>query len=198
MAKRAGYTIIARSDGSELKLSKQQADFARLFAVSGDATNSRLQAGYSDHKANINEAYKLLQNPKIQQAVEHYKSEASKKMDISENRILAEMASMGFSNVAKLFNENGGHKRIQDMDKATQRAIKKVKTRRYLERTGPDDEDMEEVEIMEIEMHNKLPALQKIAEIKGMTAPKDADQHRPVNVNVNITGKGVKVTDGRS
>ena len=39
---------------------------------------------------------------------------------------------------------------------------------------------------------------QKIAEIKGMTAPKDAEQHRPVNVNVNISGKGVKVTDDRS
>lgn len=198
MSSKAGYTTITRSDGTVLKLSKQQAEFARLFAVSGDATNSRLQAGYADHKANVNEAYKLLQNVKVQQAVEHYKAQAAKKLDISENRILAEMAAMGFSNVANLFNEHGGHKRLQDMDKATQRAIKKVKTRRYLERTGPDDEDMEEVEIMEIEMHNKLPALQKIAEIKGMTAPKDAEQHRPVNVNVNINGEGVKVTDDRS
>ena len=128
-------------------------------------------------------------------AVEHFKIQVSKKLDISENRILAEMAAMGFSNVANLFNEHGGHKRIDQMDKATQRAIKKVKTRRYVERNGPGDDDFEEVEIMEIEMHPKLPALQRIAEIKGMAAPKDAERHRPVNVNVNISGKSVTVDD---
>lgn len=198
MSSKAAYITITLPDGEKLKLSKQRAEFARLFAVTGDATNSRLQAGYADHGANRQEAYRLLQDAKIQQAIEHYKAAAAKKLDISENRILAEMAAMGFSNVANLFNDQGGHKRIADMDIATQRAIKKIKTRRYMESTGPEPEDMEEVEITEIEMHPKLPALQKIAEIKGMTAPKDAEQHRPVNVNVNISGKGVKVTDDRS
>ena len=199
MSSKAAYQTITLQDGSELRLSKMQAEYARLYAVTGDATNSRLEAGYANNPSgNRQEAYKLLLNPKIQQAIEHYKALAAKKMDISENRILAEMAAMGFSNVANLFNEQGGHKRLDQMDVATQRAIKKVKTRRYMERTGPSVEDMEEVEITEIELHPKLPALQKIAEIKGMTAPKDAEQHRPVNVNVNISGKGVKVTDDRS
>lgn len=188
------YLTLTLLDGKTVRLSKMQADFARLFAVTGDATNSRLEADYADNpSSNRQEAYKLLLNPKIQLAVDHYRAEASKKLDISENRILAEMAAMGFSNVARLFNEQGGHKRIDQMDMATQRAIKKVKTRRYMEKNGPDPEDMEEVEITEIEMHAKLPALQRIAEIKGMAAPKDAEKHRPVNVNVNINGKGVKV-----
>lgn len=183
------YLTITLRDGKEIKLAKKRAEFARLYALTGDATNSRLQAGYASHKANRQEAYKLLQEPNIQLAVEHYKAEAAKKLDISENRILAEMAAIGFSNIANLANMTCLSD-IQNADVATQRAIKSMKTRRYLEGRG---DDAVEVEIISIEMHPKLPALQKIAEIKGMAKPDDKNQHRPVNVNVNISGKSVKV-----
>lgn len=193
-APKQAYHTLTLPDGQVVKVTKMQGEFARLYAVTGDATNSRLEAGYA-HVEGLNrqEAYKLLQNVKVQLAVEYYKAQAAKKLDISENRLLAEMAAMGFSNVANLYHENGHLKNLQEMDKASQRAIKKVKSKRYMERNGPDQDDYEEVEIIEVEMHPKLPALTKIAEIKGMAAPKDPNLQRPVTVNVSVNGTDAKV-----
>lgn len=139
-------------------------------------------------------AITLFNKPHIAAQIKKSFDERARKLDISENRILAEIAAIGFSNVANLFDENGAPKKISDMDIPTQRAIKKVVTKRYIERTGSGENDFEDVEIQTIEMHPKLPALHRIAEIKGMCAQqKDAEKHRPVNVNVNVTGKSVTV-----
>lgn len=141
------------------------------------------------------QAITLFNKPHVAACLQHARQVQAQKLDISENRILAEMAAIGFSNAANLFNEHGAPKNIADMDVPTQRAIKKVVTKRYIERTGTGDDDYEEVEVQMIELHPKLPALQKIAEIKGMCAPKDTEKHRPVNVNVNVTGKSVTVKE---
>lgn len=142
-------------------------------------------------------ALELFRHPKVAACLRLIRQAQSAKLDISENRILAEMAAIGFSNAANLFDEHGCPKNIADMDIPTQRAIKKVTTKRYIERTGAGDNDYEEVEIQTIELHPKLPALQKIAEIKGMTAPDDKNLQRPVEVTVNIDGKSAEVKDAR-
>ncbi|WP_333609341.1 terminase small subunit [Arsukibacterium sp.] len=169
--------------------------FARSFALHGDATRARSEAGYAETKYARQEAWKLLLNQTTQKAYEHYRAKAAEKLDISENRILAEMAAMGFSNLAGYYAAGTQLKPLDELTPAQQRAIQKIKTKRYLERTGAGPEDFEEVEIMQIELHPKLPALKMIAEIKGMSAPKDADKQRPVNVHVHVTGNAEVKTD---
>lgn len=189
------YSTLTLPDGEILKLSKQQDMFARRFALHGDATKAREEAEYAETKYAKQEAWKLLQNKTIQKAYEYYRAKAAAKLDISENRILAEMAALGFSNLANYYDDNNKPKDINKLPPAAQRAIQKIKTKRYVERTGPGPEDYEEVEIMQIELHPKLPALVRIAEIKGMSAPKDAEKQRPVTVNVHVTGNAEVNTD---
>lgn len=188
------YAIIPISNGEDIKLTFKRDIFARYYAQTGDAANSRIQAGFKGHSnafRNSNEGYKLLQYKEVQRAVEYYRSKLSEKMDISENRLLAEMAAMGFSNIAKLFHDNGDMKKIAEVDEATQRAIKSVKTRRQIVRNGKELDDYDEYEIQQIDLHPKLPALQQIADIKGMTKAKDKEHERNVTVTVNIGGKDV-------
>ena len=68
------YHTLTLSDGKKVNLTKKRNEFARIYALTGDATNSRLKAGYSDiPKYNKQEAYGLLQNEDVQDAVEFYK-----------------------------------------------------------------------------------------------------------------------------
>lgn len=159
-------------DGTVLKISNQQWNFARYFALSGNATKARLKAKYKDNKnTNKVEAYKLLQNPTIQEAYEHHKVLLSRKIDISENRLIAETAAIGLSNPKDVMR-GAEFIPLEEMPEATQRAIKKVTTK--------------DGEIIAIEFHPKLPALQTIMELKGM---KETKNNQPIQVTVNIDGQ---------
>lgn len=178
-------------NGKSISIAKTWNEFARLFALTGNASKSRIDAGFKANKntdINAKHAYNLLQRPVVQQAYEYHKRRIARKIDISENRILAEMASIGFSNIANMFS-NGNLKSIEEADEATQRSIKSIKIRRYVNKQGKDSDEME---VIAIETHPKLPALNKIAEIKEMTKP---ESNQAINVTVNIDGKQIVKND---
>lgn len=104
-------------------------------------------------------------------------------LDISDARVIAEIAAIAFSDVGQLEGDDGNFMGLKKLDAATRRAVKSVKYKRVVEGKG---EDVTVSQITEIEMHPKLAALNKICEIKGITAP--PVQQRPVEVNINITG----------
>jgi phage terminase small subunit len=188
---------VKKDDPNRALTLKQQAAVDH-YRVHGDKS-AAYRAAYDCKRmktSTVNRTAKaLFDKPHIAAIMAQAREVQAQKLDISENRILAEMAAIGFSNAASLFNKHGAPKNISDMDVPTQRAIKKVVTKRYIERTGAGKDDYEEVEVQMIELHPKLPALQKIAEIKGMCAQKDTEKHRPVNVNVNITGKSLSIKE---
>lgn len=169
-------------NGEILKINAMQWEFARLFALTGNATQSRLKANYVDYNSgkNSEEAYKLLQKELVQRAYEHHKHILGRKIDISENRILAEVAAIGFGNLRDTV-KGGRLLGLEEMPEATQRAIKKIQVRRLVHR-----KDEEPEEIVSIEMHPKLPALETIMKLKGMT---EENKNQPINVTVNIEGQ---------
>ena len=164
-------------NGTKIRLNASQWKFAKIFALTDNATQSRLKAGYTDHsnknkKRNAIEAYKLLQSEVVQQAYEHHKYLFSQKLDISVNRVIAEIAAIGFSNKADT-QEKGKWLELHEMKEQTQRAIKRIHT----------DKDGE---VIDIEMYPKMPALATIMEIKGMT---EKNTNQPILVTVNIQGQ---------
>ena len=165
--------------GVEVTITDRQEKFARLYASTGNAAKSRIEAGYKPGNSSRNavEAYKLMQNPDIAAVHEHYQHEISKKIDINENRILAEIASIAFCNIANMF-EGGKIKDISDVPVSVQRAVKSIKVH------VPQGKDVTH-SVVNIEMHDKLKALQQIAEIKGI----NKTQQQDINVTVNIDGK---------
>ena len=164
-------------------LTPKQEIFTLEYLVDMNATQSAIRAGYS-RKTASSQGERLLRNVEVQSRIGELKRKKAEKLDISENRILAEIASIAFSNIAELEAEHGGFAGLKTLNPATRRAIQSVKFKRYLERTT--EGGFEEVEIIEIKMHPKLPALEKICEIKGIIAP--PVQQRPVEVIINVTG----------
>lgn len=169
------------------KLTQKRESFARLYVEYGDASKAYREAFPSSHmwkdKTVWEAASRLIKDSKVLARIEELKKSRAQKLDISENRILAEIAAIAFSDVGELEGEQGGFKGLKSLSAATRRAVKSVKFKRYVEGKG---EEAKLVEITHVEMHPKLPALEKICEIKGITAPPKQD--RPVNVNVNVTG----------
>jgi hypothetical protein len=170
------------------KLTQKRETFARLYVEYGDASKAYREAFPSSRQWKDSAVWKraseMLKNGEVQGRIEELKKRRAQKLDISENRVLAEIAAIAFQDIGEIEGESGGFAGLKSLMPATRRAIQSVRYKRYLERK-PDGE-FEAVEITEIKMHPKLPALEKICEIKGITAPPKQD--RPVNVTVNVTG----------
>jgi len=169
------------------KLTQKRETFARLYVEYGDASKAYREAfpssqGWKPESVH-RKAHELLKDVKVLARIEELKKRRAQKLDISENRILAEIAAIAFSDVGELEDDQGGFKGLKSLNAATRRAVKSVKFKRYVEGKG---EEAQLVEITHVEMHPKLQALEKICEIKGITAPPKQD--RPVNVTVNVTG----------
>jgi hypothetical protein len=172
---------------AQLSLTHKRETFARLFVQYGDASKAYREAFPSSikwlDKTVWEAASRILKNSKVLARIDELKKKRALKLDISENRIIAEIAAIAFSDVGQLEGDDGGFKGLKALDPATRRAIKSVKYKRYLEGKG---EGAQLVEVTSIEMHPKLPALEKICEIKGIIAP--PKQERPVEVTINVTG----------
>ena len=73
-------------------------DFARIYALTGNAAIAYPDAGYKDQGENNRvQGYRLLQKPHVQDLVEQWRRLIERKLDIRENRILAELAAVAFA-----------------------------------------------------------------------------------------------------
>ena len=109
-------------------------------------------------------AYELLQQPKIQARIEELKAERAKRTGITADRVLEELAVLGFSSVE--------HYAVTDVGKLTlmpgapaaaARAVQSIKRRRKAYPEGV------ELTTVEVKLHEKGPALRTILEF---VAPK--------------------------
>lgn len=170
-------------------LTHKREAFARLYVEHGDASKAYREAFPSSQKwaddAVWQNASKLLKDTKVLPRVEELRKKRALLLDISDARVIAEIAAIAFSDIGQLEGDDGNFRGLRQLDAATRRAVKSVKYKRVIEGKG---KDVQVSQITEIEMHPKLQALNKICEIKGITAP--PAQQRPVEVNINITGAG--------
>lgn len=166
-----------------IQLTHKRETFARLYVEQGDASKAYREAFPSSQKWKNSSVWesasKLLNDTKVSSRIAELKGKRAQKLDISENRVLAEIAAIAFSDVGELVADGGGFVGIKQLKPAARRAIRSVKYKKFME-------DGRAGEIISIEFHPKLQALEKICEIKGITAP--PVQQRSAEVNINITG----------
>ena len=81
------------------KLTEKQKRFADEYIISLNATQAAIRAGYTEKYANTN-ASKLLQNTTISQYIRERQKELSRKTEITQERVIRELALIAFSNNA--------------------------------------------------------------------------------------------------
>lgn len=156
-------------------LNPRQRLFAEEYMVDHIATRAAIRAGYSPQSAN-QQASALLAHPKVRAYIDEMTAEKSKRLGISSDRVLEELAKIGFANVEDIANAaDGGLKLGASRDDTA--AIASIRVKRTV---GPAGETIER----ELKMHDKHKALDTLQKYLKITEPE--------TVNLNAT---IQITD---
>lgn len=150
------------------RLTEKQALFVAEYLVDLNATEAAKRAGYSDKTA-YSIGFENLRKPEIQEAIRIAMDERSKRTEITQDRVLQELAAIGFSRTTDFAQICGGAVRLTETDKLTdeqKRAVAGIKEGKY----G-----------IELKLHDKIHALQLIGQHLGMFGGKSSDPEPPVD-----------------
>jgi len=162
-----------------IDLTPKEAKFVREYLVDLNATQAAIRAGYSAHSARAI-GYENLTKPYIQEALTRERARLASELDITPEKVLAEYAKLGFSNMAHYTRISGGDPYI-DLSTCTLSqfaAISEVTSEDYVEGRGEDARDVKKTKI---KLHDKKGALDSIARHLGMFVDKSE-----VNSTVNV------------
>lgn len=107
-----------------MSLNPKQERFVEEYLVHLNATQAYMRA-YPDSspEAARTSACDLLANPKVQEAVAEAKARRAERMEITQDRVLLELARLAFVDVRKMFNPDGTAKQVTELDDDTAAAI---------------------------------------------------------------------------
>lgn len=142
-------------------LSKKQEIFVAEYLVDQNATRAYIAAGYSATGA-AQSASALLRNPKIASHLAKVQGKRLEKLDITAERVLAELAKMGFANMLDYLEIDATGNATINLAKLTRdqgAAIQEVTIEEFMERTGPGKEDVERVKRTKFKLGDKRGSL---------------------------------------
>jgi phage terminase small subunit len=107
-------------------LNLQQAKFLKAYLKSGNATQSAIEAGYSEQTA-YSQGQRLLNNVEIKAAVQR----SLKHLEISAENVLAELAKLAFCNMGDYVSPNADGSQLvpdfSDLSRAQMACIQEIK-----------------------------------------------------------------------
>lgn len=167
------YEIVKISETESVKAKKEHIDFCRLVA-NGMSNRAAYLKVYStkNSKSAARNAYAILARDDAKKLLSYFRKKSEKILNVKNERILAEYAAIAFSNISEIFNDDNSIKNISDMPEHVTRSIKSIKVKSI------DNDD-----VVEITLHDKQKALDKIAEINGLTDKKLHKNKFKVTIN---------------
>lgn len=98
-------------------MNARQAKFAAEYLVDLSATQAAIRAGYSKKTAGQT-GFDLLRKPEIAAAIEDGKAKRSKRVEVTADRVLEELAAVAFLDQREFFDDDGNLKPIKEWTKA--------------------------------------------------------------------------------
>ena len=106
-------------------LGERQQRFVDEYICDLNATQAAIRAGYSSRTAKA-QGSRLLTNADIQRAVTARMAARSNRTEVAADRVLLEIARLGFSDLRRIFHQDGRLKRPDEWDDDTAAAISSV------------------------------------------------------------------------
>jgi len=113
-----GREVMAKKRG----MTPKQGRFVEEYLVDLNATQAAIRAGYKAKNADV-VGPELLGKTWVADAIKAGQQRLQKKLDITQERVLQEMARLAFFDVRKLFKEDGSLKRPHELDSNTAAAV---------------------------------------------------------------------------
>lgn len=149
-------------------MTEAQKRFCDEYLIDLNATRA-YKVAYSrckkDETANVNGS-KLLRNTKVQEYISEKQKEIEKRTEVTQDMVIKELAKIAFSDIRKLFTENGQLKNIADIDSDVAGAITSIQT---LEEYGSYGDDREKIgDTQKVKLLDKTKALELLGKHLGM------------------------------
>lgn len=156
----------------------QQQRFVDEYLIDGHATNAAIRAGYSKKTARI-QASALLTKPHIKAAIEAKQAKLSAKLELTAERVLSELALIGFSNMLDYIRIGDDGQPYTDFSALTRdqaAAIGEVTVETRKERRGGEDKTTDTIEKVRFKLSDKRAALVDIGKHLGLF--KEQHEHK--------------------
>lgn len=165
-------------------MTDKQIKFCDEYIKDLNITQAAIRAGYTP-KYSDSLAYKLLGNIGIQERIAVLQTAAAKRNEITVDRIIAEYATIAFFDPSRIFDEAGNCLPLDQIDKASRRAIARIVTQEI----GNGDNKIGEIK--QAITYDKIKALDSLCRVLGFNAPDKKELSGSVAIE-QITGMEVK------
>ena len=152
-----------------MSLTDKQARFIEEYLIDLNATQAAIRAGYSEDSAR-NIGSENLSKPDIQESIAAAMQERSERTEITQDRVLRELARVAFANIRELFEWDEGRacfvpsKNLTEDQSAAISEVWSETVRFYNEET-----DVAETKVkLKLKTYDKLSALEKLGKHLGL------------------------------
>lgn len=122
---------------SKAAVEQRRAIFIDAYIANGEnATDAAIRAGYSAKTA-YSAGGRMLKSVEVKAAIDRRRAELSKKVGLSVERTLREVARLAYSDIRKLYNEDGTLKLPHEWDDDAAAAVAGIEVDELFEGTGP-------------------------------------------------------------
>ena len=153
------------------KLRAKPHRFTEEYLIDLNATQAAIRAGYSPKTAR-QQGQRLLTNASIMEAIQAAMKERSARTDITQDRVMQELALIGFADMGDFVRINDLGNPVLDLTAIPEdalRIVSEITQDEYVEGNG---EGAREVKKTRIKLHPKIPALVSMGKHLGMFVEK--------------------------
>lgn len=155
--------------------------FCQEYVIDLNATKAAIRAGYSEKSA-YSIGNRLLKKDEVQERLKELQSDLQKASEITALRILREQKKIAFSSIAHLHNSWIELKDFEALTDDQKACIKSISSKVVKKNVGTKEEpEIVDVEFVKIEMYDKQKALDSIANLLGLNAPKEINSRIDFN-----------------
>ena len=155
---------------SEFQITDRMKKFVDEYLVDFNATQAAIRAGYSPDTAN-EQGSQLLARPDIRELVAEGQKEVMERTQTFQDNAVDELKIVGFSDLADFLTvKDGGiveQKPFNELTKEQTKCIKKIK-QTVRSSHSADGTILHQTAVIEIELHDKLKALELLGRHLGM------------------------------
>lgn len=157
---------------SKEQLTEKQKRFCEEWMLDMNSTQAATRAGYSAKTANEQGA-RLLAKASVQAYIKELREKLKKKLEITQERVLQELARISFSDIRKYYNDDGSLKTIKDLDDDSAAALSGVEADELFEGFGDDRRQVGYTK--KIKRFDKIAAIANINKMMGWNAPEKVE-----------------------
>ena len=165
------------------KRTQKQESFIQEYLIDKNATQAAIRAGYSQKTAKMT-GYENLTKPYIQEAIKKGLAKLADKLEITQERVLKELARIAFFDPAKMLDEDGSVLPLHEMDEGTRAVIAGMDVEVLISKRGKTGKQTGTIK--KIKIANKLTALDQLGKHLGLFEQDNLQRNQDIHIYTGV------------